>query len=135
MGQQRPFCDPCALALLRDAEPFPCALSVWGRYLTAPTYALPPYPLTIRASDDSGLFVDAVVNVTLVQGNDAPVIIPATHTVPESAGPGTFVGRPSWWDRENNTVTWRIRSGDDSGRFTIAAPAFIQLTQQVFLFF
>ncbi len=81
----------------------------------------PRYVIGIRVTDAGGLFADAVITVSLVQGNDPPVIIPATFTVLESAPLGVTVGRPSWWDRENNTVSWHIKSGDDSGRFAISS--------------
>jgi hypothetical protein len=84
----------------------------------------PPFLVGIRVTDAAGLSTVSFANVSLVLGNDPPVIIPAQYTLPESPVAfvaGTVVGRPTAWDRENTTLTgWRIAAGDDTGRFAIA---------------
>jgi len=57
---------------------------------------LPPYIINIRVMDVAGLFSDAVMNVTLVQGNDPPVVVPATFLVAENMTLGAAVGALSW---------------------------------------
>jgi hypothetical protein len=62
------------------------------------------------------------VGITVTKLNNPPKVSSATFNVAENSGVGTVVGTVIATDRDaNQTLAYRITSGDNGGRFSISA--------------
>ncbi len=73
---------------------------------------------TFQVSDGELTSAPAVVNVNVVPVNDAPVVTPATFTVPENLPNGSVVGTVAASDVDSTALTYAI-SGVDAAPFAI----------------
>jgi VCBS repeat-containing protein len=79
-----------------------------------------PFSVRIRTTDAAGLPFEKQFSVTLNDVNDAPVVQPATFSLPENSANGTAVGTPTVNDQDaGQTHTWSITGGNSSGAFAI----------------
>lgn len=78
-----------------------------------------PDAFTYRANDGTQNSAVANVNITVACVNDAPVVTPATFSLPENSANGTVVGTVAATDVESNTLTFSITSGNTGGAFAI----------------
>jgi VCBS repeat-containing protein len=82
----------------------------------------PTFVLTVQGTDNGTppLSGTTTVTVTLVNGNDAPVVIPATFSVPENSAAGMVVGTVTFTDPDaGQTHTFAITGGNTGGAFAI----------------
>jgi hypothetical protein len=80
--------------------------------------------VTVRATDNTGLFLDKTLSITVTNTNDAPVIPTGQAlSVAENAPAGTVVGTVIATDQDlsapNNTLTYQIAGGNTNNAFTI----------------
>jgi hypothetical protein len=80
----------------------------------------------VRAVDSGGLSVVGVVTIFVVDTNDAPIVAPASFSVPENSSVGRVVGTVTASDPDNlrvgmtpQALAFRISSGDNDKRFSI----------------
>ncbi|WP_343525506.1 cadherin domain-containing protein [Sphingomonas sp.] len=93
-------------------------------FVAAPDYDAPAdangdngYQLVLRATDQTGLFSDKAVTVTVTDVNEAPAFVTGTAlSVPENS---TAVGTILAVDPEHSAVRYSIVSGGDAALFTI----------------
>lgn len=76
---------------------------------------------TYRANDGTQNSAVANVAINIACVNDAPVVTPATFSLPENSAVGTVVGTVAATDVESNTLTFAITSGNTGGAFAINA--------------
>ncbi len=83
----------------------------------------PPYALTVQVSDDGvgTLSNSAIVNITVNEVNDAPVINNQTYNINENSGNGAAVATISASDPEGHALHYSIISGNADGIFAIDA--------------
>nr|WP_307104824.1 cadherin domain-containing protein [Sphingomonas sp. SORGH_AS_0950] len=94
------------------------------RFVAAPDYDAPSdangdnqYQVVLRATDQTGLFSDKAVTVTVTDVNEAPAFVTgAALSVPENS---TAVGTILAVDPEHGAVSYSIVNGGDSALFTI----------------
>ncbi|MBF0450306.1 MAG: cadherin domain-containing protein, partial [Candidatus Magnetomorum sp.] len=78
------------------------------------------YAMTIAVTD--GQYTDtAIINLTLSDVNDPPVINNQNFSVNENSSNGTLVDRLTASDPEGNTLTYGIVSGNESGAFAVGS--------------
>jgi hypothetical protein len=80
------------------------------------------YGLTVQVADSGNpaLTGQATITIHVNDVNDAPVIAPATFSVPESATSGTAVGTVAATNVDSNqTLTYSITAGNTGGVFAI----------------
>ncbi|KPA18590.1 Cadherin domain protein, partial [Candidatus Magnetomorum sp. HK-1] len=78
------------------------------------------YAMTIAVTD--GQYTDtAIINITISDVNDPPVINNQTFSVNENSSNGTLVDILSASDPEGNTLTYGISNGNESGAFAIGS--------------
>jgi hypothetical protein len=75
---------------------------------------------TYTVSDGIGGLATATVHVTVNPVNDAPVVAPATFSLPENSLAGTFVGQVVANDVDGGSLTYSL-DGNGSGAFAINA--------------
>ena len=98
------------------------------KFANVPNFEIPAdtgtdnvYDVTVRVRDAGGLSTTLMVQVTVTDVNEAPVITspPATRSVPEnSTAVHTFAADDV---DASDTETWWVESGDDGGKFTISS--------------
>ncbi|MFE8583487.1 cadherin domain-containing protein [Sphingomonas sp. NCPPB 2930] len=94
------------------------------RFVAAPDYDTPSdanrdnqYQVVLRATDQTGLFSDKAVTVTVTDINEAPAFVTgAALSVPENS---TAVGTILAVDPEHGAVSYSIVNGGNSALFTI----------------
>ncbi|MDR6149625.1 Ca2+-binding RTX toxin-like protein [Sphingomonas sp. SORGH_AS742] len=94
------------------------------RFVAAPDYDTPSdanrdnqYQVVLRATDQTGLFSDKAVTVTVTDVNEAPAFVTgAALSVPENS---TAVGTILAVDPEHGAVSYSIVNGGNSALFTI----------------
>jgi VCBS repeat-containing protein len=82
----------------------------------------PSFSLTVRVTDNGApsLFGSATVTVNLTDVNDAPVVSPATFSLPESSANGTLVGTVTFTDPDpGQSHTFSLTGGNTGGAFAI----------------
>ncbi len=91
----------------------------------------PSFSLTVQVTDNGSppLSGTATVTVNLNDVNDAPVVTPATFSLPENSPAATVVGTVSTSDQDVPTqaLSYAITAGNTAGAFTIG-PATGQIT-------
>ena len=98
------------------------------KFANVPNFEIPAdtgtdnvYDVTVRVRDAGSLSTTLMVQVTVTDVNEAPVITspPATRSVPEnSTAVHTFAAHDV---DASDTETWSVESGDDGGKFTISS--------------
>lgn len=83
------------------------------------------YSIRVRSTDQSGLFVDKAITITVTDVNETPSSIGLTSTtIAENAGPNASVGALSTIDQDTgNTYLYALASGagdTDNASFTVS---------------
>eukprot|EP00041_Stephanoeca_diplocostata_P007374 m.104083 g.104083 ORF g.104083 m.104083 type:complete len:2579 (-) comp16843_c0_seq15:2298-10034(-) len=81
----------------------------------------PNVTVTLRATDSAGLTVDAAVVVTILDANDAPMVMTSTVVADESAAVGSTVRSIAVYDEDNLELPYRDSHGQSFQLFL--APA------------
>ena len=88
-------------------------------FSNAPDFEARPdntYEVTVRARDEGGKTGELPVTVTVVDVDEAPKVM-GPEAVTKAENSGTFVGRYTATDPENEAVTWTTLRGADAGHF------------------
>ncbi|MAT98165.1 MAG: hypothetical protein CL608_13555 [Anaerolineaceae bacterium] len=99
----------------------------------------PHFTLTVQI-EDSGMLTDtAVINIDIIDVNEAPTVDPDTFTVAENSSNGTPVGTVTSSDPEDDSLIYDIVGGDPdnifnigstSGQITVADNSFLDFEAQ-----
>lgn len=83
--------------------------------------------ISVRATDESGLFVEKTFTLTVVNVNDAPVIDSPSFTIAEDAIKGAFVGQVSATDIDVGSVlSYKLIQND---KFTVGVDGTIKVSK------
>src|SRR6185503_14341079 len=82
----------------------------------------PSFSLTVTVTDNGTpvLSGSGTITVTVNNANEAPVVTPATFSLPENSANGTSVGTVTFTDQDaGQTHTFSITGGNTGGAFAI----------------